>query len=215
MKPSKYLWKIHRKASIRFITIKKSAEDALNFNWPNLDMDRLISYATIESLNTWRNFARTYFLSCTLHPRREGGSQITLNNIVIRTYDNALDAAMRRCKPWIYQRGNWSEKDEPAWHYPTTFMNCCNEIGCSNQNDISNAFSIPTHVFEHLPLFRNFYAHRSFYTAITAKNVAQRYSIPTYKHPTSILCTPAHGRPQALLLDWIDDIKIIIELLCI
>lgn len=79
--------------------------------------------------------------------------------------------------------------------------------------DVLAAFSVPTKVFEHLPMMRNFYAHRNEHTARIAKNLA-RYTIPMRGHPTEILCTRAYGRPQILILDWIDDITAIVELLC-
>lgn len=212
MKPSKYLGNIRKKATARLIRLKIFANDAANLTW--VESDKIISFATIESLNTWRNFARSYFLSCILHPWRECGRQIRLSNKSILTYDDALKVAMKICKPQIFKKGSWGGKDEPAWHYPNTFIKCCNEIGCSNQSDILNAFSFKSYVFNDLPMFRNFYAHRSRYTAGIARHLASKYSIPMYNHPTEILCNSAYGRPQILLTDWIDDIKNTIELLC-
>ena len=34
------------------------------------------------------------------------------------------------------------------------------------------------------------------------------------RRPSEILLTAAYNRPQALLLDWIDDVRTTIELLC-
>jgi hypothetical protein len=41
-----------------------------------------------------------------------------------------------------------------------------------------------------------------------------RRTSPVPNHSTDVLRTPGYGRPQPLLLDWIDDITITIELLC-
>jgi hypothetical protein len=212
MQPSKYLRQLHHKAGRHLSGLRILADSAIGLTWA--ESDRIMSYVTIECLNGWANFARAYFLSCTLSPWRKNGSQITLSDRTIRTFDDAIKAAMQKCKPWIWRRGTWDRRDEPAWHVPKTFIDSCNQIGCSNYTDILNAFSIPTQVFEHLPTFRNFYAHRNDYTAIKAKNIARYYSIVAREHPSRILLTPAYGRPQTLILDWIDDISNVIEHLC-
>ena len=47
-----------------------------------------------------------------------------------------------------------------------------------------------------------------------AKQIAPDYSISLRRHPTEILLSPAYDRPQVLILDWIDDIDIVVKLLC-
>lgn len=213
MRPSKYLKRLRYKTNERHLRkLRALADEASRLSWP--ESDWAISYVTIGCLNAWANFVRAYFLSCTLSPWREKGARITLSNISIRTFDDALDAAMRKCKPWIRKRGNWDRRDEPAWHEPNTLIESCKEIGCSNQTEILNALSLSPQVFKHLPTFRNFYAHRNDHTVMKAKNIARHYSMPIQGHPSEILLTPAYGRPQILILDWIDDIHTIVELLC-
>jgi hypothetical protein len=217
MRPSKYLKQLRHKANERHLKkLRTLADEASRLAWP--ESDQKISYVAIECLNTWANFSRAYFLSCTLLPWREKGSRITCN-ISIRTFNDAIDAAMRKCKRRVWdrevqKRGNWGRRDEPTWHDRNILIKSCEEIGCSNQTEILNAFSIQPKVFDHLPTFRNFYAHRNDDTAMKAKRVARSYSIPTPGHPSKILLTPAYGRPQILILDWIDDIHTIVELLC-
>jgi hypothetical protein len=137
-----------------------------------------------------------------------------LNNQNIHSFNDAIDAAMRRCKYNLWKKGGWGRRDEPPWHKPDTLIKSCDEIGCSNQVEIVNAFSVPTNVFDHLSKFRNYFAHRNDYTVTLIKNIAHRYSIPVHQHPSEILCNPAYGRPQILILDWIDDINLTVELLC-
>jgi len=213
MRPSKYLKKLRHKTGRRLYKLSLLADHASRLPLPKCD--QIISYITIESLNIWANFARAYFLSCSLTPWRESGSRITLTNSTIHTFDDAIDAAMRRCKYNIWKKGVWSRRDEPPWHKPKTLIDSCDEIGCSNHADILRAFTFATKVFEHLPKFRNFYAHRNDHTVSLAKNVAHQYSIPIHNHPSEILCVSAYGRPQILLLDWIDDINLTVEMLCI
>lgn len=212
MRPSKHLKQLHCKAVRRLNKLRVLVDQATALGWP--ESDRAVSYVTIECLNTWAGFVRAYFLSCTLSPVRENGCRIVLSNASIRTFGSAIDAAMRRCKPTIPGKRKWNRQDEPPWYKPATLIESCDEIGCSNYNDILGAFSLQTYVFRHLPRFRNFYAHRNDDTITSLKKLDLRYSIPRYRHPTEILLTQAYGRRQALLLDWIDDIKLTVEWLC-
>ncbi len=215
MRPSKYLKRLRRKTSVRHLSkLRTLADGASQLALP--ESDRVISYVTIACLNTWANFARTYFLSCTLAPWREQGLQIQCNT-AIRTFDDAIDAAMKRCKPLMWkqrQHGNWTRRDEPVWHVPKNLIDSCDEIGCSNYTAIQNAFSIQTKVFDHLSTFRNFYAHRNDETAIKTQKIAGEYTIPFPAHPSEILLSHAYGRPQILILDWIDDLDTIVQYLC-
>lgn len=155
-----------------------------------------------------------YFLSYILSPYRESGTRVTCDPL-INSLPSALDAAMRRCKPYILRRGTgYGRRDEPSWHRPDIMWHCCDEISASNTLDVRSAFSITPGTFDHLTTFRNFYAHRNPHTARQAINIARLYSIPTNLHPSQILLTPAYGRPQPLILDWLDDITTVVELLC-
>lgn len=216
MRPSKYLKRLRRKTSVRHLSkLRTLADGASQRIWP--ESDRVISYVTIACLNTWVNFARAYFLSCTLSPWREQGLQIQLSNPNIRTFDDAIDAAIKKCRNSRWkpgQHGNWTRHDEPPWHVPKTLTDSCDEIGCSNYTDIQNAFSIQTKVFNHLPTFRNFYAHRNDETAIKTQKIAGEYTISTPRHPSKILLSSAYGRPQVLILDWIDELDTIVQFLC-
>ena len=213
MRPSKYLSRLRHKTNERHLKkLRILANEVSSLHWRQ--SDRIVSFVTIQCLNAWANFARAYFLSCTLFPWREKGSQITLNNSAIHTFDDAINAAIRKCKPWILQQENWSRRDEPAWHVPETLIKSCDEICCSNRIEIRETLSGQTEVFDHLPIFRNFYAHRNDNTAVKAKQIARSYSISLRSHPSEILLTPAYDRPQILILDWIDDIEAIVELLC-
>ena len=131
MRPSKYLIRLRQKTNERHLKrLSVLTNEVRSLSWPQ--SDRMISFVTIQCLNAWANFARAYFLSCTLSPWKEGGSQITLNNSAIQTFDDAINAAMRKCKPRTSHQGNWRRRDEPAWHVPDTLIKSCDEIGCSN-----------------------------------------------------------------------------------
>jgi hypothetical protein len=174
----------------------------------------MISYVTLELFNTWANYARAYILSCALLPLKEDGVRITLSNPSVRSPSDALKICMHKFKPKVAAHGAWTRRDEPAWHKPSILIQSCVEIGCSNLTEITRAFSIATGVFDDLPRFRHFYAHRNEHTVGFVRDIARKYSIDPRMHPTEVLCTPAYGRPQIILLDWIDDISVTVQLLC-
>jgi hypothetical protein len=74
--------------------------------------------------------------------------------------------------------------------------------------------SLQSRAFADLPVFRNFFAHRNKGTAQAAGAIAPQYSIPSYRHPIEILATTPKGSPYPLLVDWIDDLSVTVELLC-
>jgi len=124
---------------------------------------------------------------------------------------------MMTCKRRVWERGSWDQRDEPSWGYAEVFVKSCEAIGCSNIDKIQSTFSIPTKVLEHLRVFRNYYCHRNNDTIKDVRDLAFYYSISipsNPSHPTDILLLPAYNRPQALLLDWLDDIENYIDLLC-
>ena len=211
MRPSKHLAKLHDKMSRRLNKLRRLVNYASTVPFP--DANRIMSYVTLECHSMFANFARSYFLSCTISTRRETGPEITCIPTIV-TFNDAISACMRRCKHKVWLSGNWTRRDEPPWHQPKTLIDSCHEINCSNYTDIIAAFSVPTRVFNDLTKFRNYFAHRNEYTFGFTKVVANHYSIPTHHHPSKILCTQAYGRPQVLMLDWIDDIEVIIEFLC-
>jgi hypothetical protein len=215
-----------------FIELRKNIEKRLRkyqvliykadspFIWT--ESDQTLSYIVIQCLNLWFVFSRTYFLSCVLSPFRENGSSVICTNPSIRTFNDAIDMAIHVTKPRIWRSGmtgRWTRQDEPPWGNTSNFMNSCNAIGCSNYQEIQNAFSIQARVFKDLPKFRHFYAHRNEDTAKEALYIARQYYsipiIPTNNHPTKMLLQAAYGRPQScLILDWIDDIINTVDLLC-
>lgn len=77
------------------------------------------------------------------------------------------------------------------------------------------ALSVSTRVFDDLPKFRNFYAHRNEESAKKAVDLARHYYvIGGAKSPTEALATPALKRTQPLILDWLDDMGVVMQLLC-
>ena len=220
MRPAKRFGVLHkaakgRLAKLRGLAVHSLSTYASDFSYCNAE----ISFVTIELQSLLSNFCRSYYLSAVLHPCSEGGTRVTCHHS-ISSFDAAIDAAMKACKPSWWRPSpvprHWNRRDEPPWHQPDTLLKSSREISHSYYSNISAALSLPTSVFSHLVVFRNFFAHRSDSTCQEAINVAIRhYSIFSKKHPVSILLAPALGRPQELILDWIDDVTNVIELLCL
>lgn len=176
--------------------------------------DQLISHVCINAQNTWAEFCRAYALSTVRAPVRRGGHAIILGDRGIRTEADVVEVAVKRLKNHIYLRGNWTRRDEPPWHDPNTLLHTLEEMSASNVEDLRSAFSLGSRVFDDLPVFRNFYAHRSEYTAMKARRIAYKYGIPVREHPTVILCRTSPGASQAVILEWLDDIWATVQMVC-
>jgi len=220
MRPAQYYGVLHNAAKRRLIRLRTLANDAVISRRNNLffSSNQLVSFVTLELHTLVANFFRAYYLSIVLGPRTEGGIRITCDP-AIRVYEDAIDAAMKACKnkQWVKAAGGktWSRYDEPKWHETDTLLRSCLEISSTNYGTVVTALSIPTGMFEHLTIFRNFFAHRNESTSYRASQIAiASYSIYSESMPVNILLTPAYGRPQELIFDWIDDANNAFDLLC-
>lgn len=195
----------------RLLRLSKLFEKTLYTKKEGLDV--ITTFVVIETQNTYSNFSRNYFLSCTRNPKLISGIKVSCDPS-IGSYKSALDTAMKSLRPKTFQKGNYSRFDEPQWHLPKTLCTSCQEIKCSHITQITNAFSLPVKVFDDLPKFRNFYAHRNDDTIIKPRQIASNWGIPSRQHPTDILSSIPLGRPQPLLIDYLDEMLNVIDLLC-
>ena len=124
----------------------------------------------------------------------------------------AITCVNRRATP--NASGGWHRRQEPAWHDPNVLMKVCGNLDCSIQTQIGQAFSLNQNVFNDLPVFRNFFAHRNGQSSQAARNVAPRYALPTYLTPTELLLTVSPGATDSLMIEWLAEINITAEFLC-
>lgn len=178
------------------------------------ERDRELAYVILEAQNLWTNFSRSYLLSCIYNPKRCKGGRVTCGNAAIQTPGDVLLAA-KRIANGPNAPAPVTRRDEPSWHDVALFHKTCQALQCSHLADVQAALSLQTRVFQDLPPFRNFYAHRNAESARRAVQLGKSiYLITGPTHPSDVLARPARNRPQALILDWLDDIHAIVDLLC-
>jgi hypothetical protein len=205
--------RLRRTASRRLILLRVLADTCGRPITPTVD--RRVAFITIEALNLWASFVRSYYLSCAvMQPLRESGARITIGLHGVHNADDAIAISIMTLKPRVTWGPPWSRNDEPAWHAPGTLVALSRAIDSSNQQEINAAFGYPTKVFLHLPSVRNFFAHRNAETADKVANVARSYRLDPKLRPAEILCSAVPKRPQSLLSDWLDDLRATIFLLC-
>lgn len=215
MRPSRELRTLRRRAVAQLARLRSDANSVIADFSPR--SRKVIGYVAIDLLNAWAAFSRSYYLSCVVRPKRERGGRVIATAFTGTGFTDAITVAMRRHKPFKnpLPGGGWDRRDEPAWHDIAVLMTSCTDLGCSNLAQIHAALSMGTGVFNRLPTFRNFFAHRNEATAQSVRNAAGFYSIPVAgRHPAEILRSQPHGRPFPLLLEWIDDLQATIELIC-
>lgn len=210
MNAKRTLPKLETDMARRFLQLKSIAYEALTAQDEKTGQ-RLLAYVVIESQNTWSLFIRAFYLSCALSALRHDGSKVTCNAYGARHVSSAIDAAMNYLKPKTQTR---RMRDEPTWHDKKTVIKLAIHLNFSNATDISSALSYPTDALEHLTITRNYYAHRNQETGAKIVNVARSYGLVGINHPDHLLKSVAPGRPQEILFDWFDDLRIIVNLLC-
>lgn len=213
MTPRKSFHKLNKSVCGRLEKIRRLAALALKSS--DIDKERLIGYVAIEALNTWDNFLRAYYLSCTINCKTITGTKIT-NTIGPSSFNDAIGSSIRCLSINKHPNalGLWNRRDEPKWHDIGSFLKICQNLGVSNINDIRSALSTGSKVYTDLLTIRNFYAHRNKDSEQKVMNIAPHYSISATFRPTKILCSNPLGRPQPLILDLIDDLLITVELMC-
>lgn len=223
MRPTRNLQNLQRSALVRTDRLHAYISPLLTEYYAARlrSVDSAVAFVVIELDNLWAGTARSFFLSAAFCAADGKGNRIHLSRAPrARTTDEALTHAIRRCKPSRYksgQKGPWTWSDEPGWWNPTTLLKAMDEIGASNYPQVSAAMSTSPGAFGYLHTFRNFYAHRSEGTRADIIGGLRRLRFPTTYTATSALTAPrilpGLIRPQALILDWLDDVRNTISML--
>ena len=219
MRPSKHLKKLQETAINKVHRLRRLLTNIPVSSSSN-EIETCLTYITIETLNTWSNFSRSFYLSCTLQPKTVSRNRVTT---LVRpaNFNDAIGQAIRlyRSSANPNSQGLWHRREEPTWHDPSTINRVCAHIGCSNIADISDGLSGEQTFFAHLPVFRNFYGHRNQQTERAAMQLAPRYGISATLRPSDILrqfpiSSTSTPSTSILLVKWIDEIEATIEYLC-
>ena len=223
MRPNTQLLTLQRSALTRTDRLHSCVSSALMQpqTVKPVPVDSVVVYVIIELDNLWVSIARSFFLSVAFCARDGRGNRLQLSKVnKARTTDEALTHAIRRCRGNNYKHGMngpWTWGDEPLWWKPHTLLDALDEIGASNYHQVSSAMSASPGAFAHLHTFRNFYAHRSRGTRDKVVTGLRRLQFPTTYTATVALTSPmlrnGTTRPQALVFDWLDDIRNTVHLL--
>lgn len=214
MKPVRHFGKLRRVGTRRLREIRKVAVDAVTPY--SQERDRELAWATIELTNLWSEFCRAYFLSCLRSARLESGSRVSCTSVaVVPSFDQALLTLAQNLGTRPRKRpGKLRRRDEPPWHQPSCLLRGCDDLGMSHLSTVRGALSTGFSVFKDLPTCRNFYAHRNEETAKKVLRLGLSYSIGGKNHPSEVLAARPPGRPQSLILEFVDETRITIEFLC-
>ena len=164
-------------------------------------LDLPIAYTVIELDNLWAGTAQSLFVS-TAFEARDGSGQVVewTKETPPKSVDEALKKSGVRFDKWWMHR---------------MLLRALRKVGASNESQVQAALNASPDVFEHLHTFRNFYAHRGSGTREKVQESLHqlRYSPRLTATEALSLPRPGRGRPQPLMLDWLDEMRIAIELL--
>src|SRR3989304_5529943 len=175
------------------------------------DRELGVTYCALELYNLWYSFSRCFFLSAAFGAGDGAGVRVAIGTGARpRSVEEALTYAIRIRPGYRNRVPPWKWQDEPSWVKPTVLLDALRAIGASNTTRVSAGLSASSGVFDDLPPFRHFFAHRGRDTAQPLKRRIRAQSISPAVRPTEALLTPASVlgavRPQPWLLDWIDDL---------
>lgn len=177
--------------------------------------EAVVVRATMDTLNSWSEFVRAYYLSCCLKARTAAGASACATPKPLPSPTAALEESIRIIRPKRYARGGpWNRFDEPTWRDPNTLVTLCSALAFTNAGAITVAFSISTNAFAHLPTFRNYFGHRNSDTAAAVGKLAPTYLSGARDKPASILRKQLPTTPRCVLADFLVDIGNVAEALC-
>jgi hypothetical protein len=177
--------------------------------------EETLGHCVLELQTLWANFVRAFLLSLLYMPRTRSGPRAFIQDASIATPGALIHAAARATRgPWA--AAPLSRRDEPTWHDTNVFLKTMRAIKASNTSRVESALSIPARALHDMHVFRNFYAHRNEDASRRAVQLASTYySLPSYvRRPSEALLSASKGRPQCVLLDWFDEVDVIVELTC-
>lgn len=213
MRPVSHLSKL-RKTGTRRCLFLKSVVHSLMLPI-DASGDRLITCVALETLNLWSSFARAFYISSVLGAKDCYGQRINIASGRMRSTASAINHAVITLKPFKQGTGPpWARRDEPTWHAPQTLLILLQGLAASNLRSVQIAFSYPTNLFDMLPTFRNFFAHRNEETARKVTSKARSLALSTQLSASEVLCTRLPGRPQHIISDWLDDLRAIMDYMC-
>jgi hypothetical protein len=173
------------------------------------DADRAVSYVCIQAVNEWNEFSRRLFFASALQWRDLNGTPIAHAHQIANP-GGALTFAIHTLAPKKRNRlGPWSYSDEPTWRQPSVLLSLLTALGSSNHSHVANGLSTTTAFFDSAPAFRNFFAHRNPDTSRKVRQRALRLGISPTLHPVEILCSTRAGAPSPLLVQWLDEVRIV------
>lgn len=176
---------------------------------------RKYSYIVIESMNCWVLFSRNFLISAALGAYTRNNGRVTSNfNRQSTLQDVIIDAAIFE-NPRLASSGRPTRihpRQEPTWHDPAVITRLSTALGLSNSVTVSQALSLNATFMRDLPPIRNYFAHKNEDTAERVRQIGRQHGISGYagtssrkKTPIAVIASPALGRPQSILKDWIDE----------
>jgi len=217
MRPVGRAKKLERATQANLIRLGRLLDAASSGAWDRLSED-VVSYVAIEAQNTWHNFARAYYLSCFIGTRLSSGLKVGTNPMfpaasLADAQGHAINR-FRQKKKRADSSGKWDPRDEPAWFNPDTLLTLCADLRCSNLASVQASLSPVPQVFESLPAFRHFFAHRNQSTTAAAVLKASGLGLPTTGGPAAALVFRPPTVPRAKLSQWLVDMGDVARSLC-
>jgi hypothetical protein len=179
------------------------------------DIERYLTFVAIESLSTWSNFVREFYLSCVLaYPKRIRGGHVSHQHAAINDERLALlrSILVLRGNGFQYQKASnaatISHRDEPTWSEKRALASLSQDLMFTNNGSIVAGLSYQTTFFDDLPTVRNFYGHRSYAAAQRVLAMgARKYGAANLNHPSELVNRPLPLKTQTLLQEWLGDIR--------
>lgn len=209
---SNSLAKLSRSSQIRLLKLRELAYQGGGS--PFTVADRLLTYVVLQVQTEWAEFVRAFLISCVTGTSGANGNPVTVGLVAARRVPEMMRLATEIQSQGRKKSIPRNRRDEPSWHDIRMLLALATRIRLSNEANISAALSTGSTVFGTLTSVRNFYAHRNLDSKNTALSRLRGLPVPSYPHPTLLLLSTPAGSSSPLVVDWIEDLHVSIEIMC-
>lgn len=173
--------------------------------------DRLLTYVVVQLHNEWAEFVRAFLLSCLSGAVTAAGIKVVVGEPSLQRPQAFLRKAAQLQGKKAPQK--MKRRDEAGWHDPSLLIRMANLAKLSNSPTVDASLSIKSGVFAGLKAARHYYAHRNDETRLNAVNRLLQQKVAIAPHLSLMLISKPAGSANLLVVDWIEDLNVIVELM--
>lgn len=148
------------------------------------------SFVTLEAVNAWEMFVRSYCLSIIMGARSASGALAVATRQRGADPEASLRIVFSVANPGKAIPTNVTHRDEPDWYDRQVLIMLSSHLAFSNASSVGAALRLPEADFRDMRTMRNFFAHKSESTADKVRRLSRRRGLLNLRSPHFAVLQP-------------------------